>query len=230
MEDRTRVSNSGGSGATERQTLRVRLVFEVRAGTPVQNEALNLLFGNQMLVGREPSCEIPILDSRISRKHALIRIDPDAIRLTDLGSTNGTVRNGEPVTEEIIIMNRDRIEFGRVRYFETRMIERDGHVTSIRLAAGADAYLLAPAEVLIGRADPDNRSCDLLIYDPALELRHARFEHFYGNTFVVSLNEKNPVKVNGKPVKELEIHSGQLLEMGKTLLRYEIVSDSPSAA
>jgi pSer/pThr/pTyr-binding forkhead associated (FHA) protein len=225
MEDRTRVTTTGGSDGPERQTLRVRLVFEVRAGTPVKGEVLNLLFGNQMLVGREPTCEIPILDNRISRKHALLRIDPDAIRLTDLGSTNGTIRNGEPVTEEIIVMNRDRIDFGQVRTFETRVIERDGHLTSIRLAAGADAYLLAPVEVLIGRADPQNRACDLLIYDPALELRHARLEHFYGNTFVVSLNEKNPVRVNGKPVKELEIHSGQLIELGKTLIRYEIVGD-----
>jgi len=225
MEDRTRVTTTGG-GTTDRQTLRVRLVFEVRAGTQVQNEALNLLFGNQMLVGRDPTCDIPIIDNRISRKHALLRIDPDAVRLTDLGSTNGTIRNGEPVTEEIIIMNRDRIDFGGVRTFETRMIERDGHFTSIRLAWGTEAYLLAPAEVLIGRADPQNRACDLLIYDPALELRHARFEHFYGNTFVVSLDEKNPVKVNGKPVKELEIHSGQLLELGKTLLRYEVVGAS----
>jgi pSer/pThr/pTyr-binding forkhead associated (FHA) protein len=227
MEDRTRVTTTGSSsGATDRQTLRVRLVFEVRAGTPVKNEAINLLFGNQMLVGREPTCDIPIIDNRVSRKHALLRIDPDAIRLTDLGSTNGTIRNGEPVTEEIIVMDRDRIDFGRARTFETKMIERDGHLASIRLAWGTDAYLLAPAEVLIGRADPANRACDLLIYDPALELRHARLEHFYGNTFVVSLNEQNPVKVNGKPVKELEIHSGQLLELGKTLVRYEVVGAS----
>lgn len=225
MEDRTRVSTTVGGGA-ERHTLRARLVFEVRAGVPVQGEALNLLFGAQMLIGRDESCEIPVLDNRISRKHALIRIDPDAIRLVDLGSTNGTVRNGEPVTEEIILMNRDRIEFGRALTFETRVIEREGHVTSVRLAAGPVAYLLAPAEVLIGRADPANRNCDLLIYDPALALRHARLEHFYGNTFVVSLDESNLVRVNGKPIKELEIHHGQLIELGKTLLRYELVNPS----
>ena len=225
VEDRTRVSTTVGSG-TERHTLRARLIFEVRAGVPVQGESLNLLFGAQMLIGRDESCEIPILDNRISRKHALIRIDPDAIRLVDLGSTNGTVRNGEPVTEEIILMNRDRIEFGRALTFETRVIEREGHVTSVRLASGPVAYLLAPAEALIGRAEPGNRSCDLLIYDPALELRHARFEHFYGNTFVVSLEEKNSVRINGKPVKELEIHHNQLLELGKTLIRYELINPS----
>jgi hypothetical protein len=223
MQDYTRISTVGGEGE-DRKTLRSRLVFEERAGTPVKGEAINLLFGTQMLMGRDEVCEITIQDNRISRKHAILRIETDAVRLSDLGSTNGTTRNDESVTEEIILNNRDRICLGRAVTFEVRIVEREGQVSSVRLATGTTAFLLAPSEILIGKSDPSNFNCDLMIYDPDLELTHGRLEHFYANTFVVSLSPEKPVLVNNKPIRELEIHNGYTITMGKTRMRWEILS------
>ncbi len=222
MEDHTRISTTIG-GSDERKTLRVRVVFEERSGHPVKDETMTLLFGTQMLLGRDEVCEIPIKDNRISRKHVLIRIEPDGVRLADLGSTNGTTRNDEPVTEEIILNNRDRITVGRAVTFEVRLVEREGQICSARLASGPSAFLLAPSEVLIGRSDPKNLTCDLMIYDSELELRHARIDHFYDNTFIMSLVPEKPVLVNNKPVKELEIHPDYTITLGKTRLRWEVI-------
>ncbi len=221
VQDHTRISTVGGEGE-ERKTYKTRLVFLERSGVPVQGESISVLFGTQMLAGRDDICEIMIQDNRISRKHALIRIEPDGVRLSDLGSTNGTTRNDELITEEIILNNRDRVCLGRAVTFEVRIVEREGQVSSARLATGSTAFLLAPSEIVIGRTDPNNFSCDLMVYDPDMELVHSRIEHFYNNTFVVSLSPEKPVLVNNKPVKELEIHNGNVLTMGKTRLRWEI--------
>jgi len=42
------------------------------------------------------------LDSKVSRKHALIQFDPDSRRyiITDLGSSNGVFMNGVRITKD----------------------------------------------------------------------------------------------------------------------------------
>jgi len=40
-------------------------------------------------IGRDPGCELRLHDERASRFHARIEPDGDALRLTDLGSSNG---------------------------------------------------------------------------------------------------------------------------------------------
>ena len=46
--------------------------------------------GSQYRVGRDPQSDIVIDDSRVSWRHAVLRVDRDAWVLEDAGSTNGT--------------------------------------------------------------------------------------------------------------------------------------------
>ena len=57
-------------------------------------------------------------DHRISRRHAAIRLAPQEAFLVDLGSTNGTWCNGQPVGAETRLADGDRIRLGlvEVRY------------------------------------------------------------------------------------------------------------------
>jgi pSer/pThr/pTyr-binding forkhead associated (FHA) protein len=219
-DDHTSV-NEDATSSEENKAFKARLFIERRMGRPVEGEMINLLFGAQMLVGRDRSCEISLSDDSISRKHALVRIDPDAVRLNDLGSTNGTKRNRYRVTEEIIIESGDTISFAKAKAYETRIVIKNEMVSSVRLARGKEAYLLVPQEFLIGFADPENDDVDLKIYDPAILPRHARIEYFAGRVFVVSLDPERPVVVNSNPVREIEIRNHYLIEMGDTLLRFE---------
>jgi DNA-binding NtrC family response regulator len=41
-------------------------------------------------IGSAPDCELVLRDPAVSRKHASVQIDSEGLRLTDLGSTNGT--------------------------------------------------------------------------------------------------------------------------------------------
>src|SRR4051812_28541398 len=48
---------------------------------------------DEMTVGRDPSADISVADQSISRKHARLNKESGKIRLTDLGSSNGTFIN-----------------------------------------------------------------------------------------------------------------------------------------
>jgi hypothetical protein len=63
-------------------------------------------------IGRLPECDIVISDPGASRRHATItRQDGGEYVLTDLGSTNGTIVNNEPVGEHVLT-DGDRITIG----------------------------------------------------------------------------------------------------------------------
>ncbi len=67
---------------------------------------------SDMEVGRSPSCEIPLTDDQVSRKHALIFLHEGQVRLKDLGSRNGTLVNGERITGEVVLQPGDRVRVG----------------------------------------------------------------------------------------------------------------------
>ncbi len=50
-------------------------------------------------MGRLPECAIVLDDPNVSRRHAQVRREGDAVLVVDLGSTNGTRVNGVPVRE-----------------------------------------------------------------------------------------------------------------------------------
>jgi hypothetical protein len=55
------------------------------------------LADDTLTIGRLAECEIPLADPNVSRRHAQLRRDGEAVYLVDLGSTNGTKVNGAPI-------------------------------------------------------------------------------------------------------------------------------------
>ena len=49
------------------------------------------------LLGRGTDCDLRLVDPGVSRHHAELRVEDDQVVLVDLGSTNGTFVNGQPV-------------------------------------------------------------------------------------------------------------------------------------
>jgi hypothetical protein len=66
-------------------------------------------------VGRHADNTIAIDDSFVSGSHAEIAFDGGGWWLQDVGSTNGTTLNNQPVRSRVRITNGDIIQFGRVR-------------------------------------------------------------------------------------------------------------------
>jgi predicted component of type VI protein secretion system len=63
-------------------------------------------------IGREPSLALPLDDTQASRRHARIGIQNNAIVVEDLGSTNGTYVNDQPIQAPRVIQPGDRVRIG----------------------------------------------------------------------------------------------------------------------
>lgn len=67
------------------------------------------------IIGRSPECGIMLPSNTVSRRHAQIRREGERFLLRDLGSTNGTLLNSEPVIGEEVLKDRDEIGIGIYR-------------------------------------------------------------------------------------------------------------------
>ncbi|MDR0882387.1 MAG: sigma 54-interacting transcriptional regulator [Candidatus Adiutrix sp.] len=65
------------------------------------------------VLGRAPECDLLIFDRSASRQHAEIFIMDDSYYLADLGSTNGTLLNEQPVTLQTRLQPFDCIKIGQ---------------------------------------------------------------------------------------------------------------------
>jgi hypothetical protein len=68
-----------------------------------------------VLIGRRADSTVVLPSNTVSRRHAQIRREGDSFLLSDLGSTNGTLLNGEPVIGAERLDDRDEIAVGIYR-------------------------------------------------------------------------------------------------------------------
>jgi len=67
----------------------------------------------KITIGRLPDNSLQISDDSVSSHHAELALEHGAYHLHDLGSTNGTFINGEPVTDAIL-KDGDQLRIGKV--------------------------------------------------------------------------------------------------------------------
>lgn len=67
-----------------------------------------------LVIGRSKDCDLPLLDQNVSRQHTRLEYGGQGWMLTDLGSTNGTVVNGQQLRphEAYPLHPGDRIVLG----------------------------------------------------------------------------------------------------------------------
>lgn len=66
----------------------------------------------EVFIGRSPSCTISLEDAKVSRKHVRLAIEDGQARVSDLGSRNGTLVNGEKLEAELVLLPGDRLQVG----------------------------------------------------------------------------------------------------------------------
>jgi len=78
-------------------------------------QTIDLQLGRKLVVGRAVTSDVPIYDPTISRRHAEIVLTTSGVRVTDLGSSNGTFLNGAKITDAEAGAN-DVVTFGKVAF------------------------------------------------------------------------------------------------------------------
>ena len=79
------------------------------------NQTIELRASPPMVVGRALTSDIPIADPTISRRHAEVSIADGQVLIHDMGSSNGTFRNGQQITDASC-QHGDDITFGKVQF------------------------------------------------------------------------------------------------------------------
>jgi hypothetical protein len=92
-------------------------LFIEPATTPGYKHHLSIR--NWATIGRAEDADLRIADDCVSRKHARVSAAPSqggtALRLSDLGSSNGTFVNGQRILSEHLLAPGDLIEIGNAR-------------------------------------------------------------------------------------------------------------------
>ncbi len=64
------------------------------------------------VLGRSTEADVVVADDTVSRRHAELRGDRSAVEVEDLGSSNGTTLNGNPIAGAITLHDGDLLGLG----------------------------------------------------------------------------------------------------------------------
>jgi pSer/pThr/pTyr-binding forkhead associated (FHA) protein len=71
----------------------------------------------ELIIGRDPGCDVVINDRQVSRYHARIERNLDGVQVEDLGSKNGTFVNGLRIEEPAALHDNDMLQIALVQHF-----------------------------------------------------------------------------------------------------------------
>jgi two-component system cell cycle response regulator len=132
--------------------------------------------GDEMIIGRDPTADITIPDSSISRKHAKVIKEGNVIKIEDLGSSNGTAVNGKKLEKGAVakLAKEDLIKLGNtiVKYLPAGEIEIIFY-GNLNQAANTDpltkcfnkGYFLEAIEAEVKRAKALSTKLSLIFFD-----------------------------------------------------------------
>ena len=126
-----------------------------------------------LVIGRSSKCDIQIDQESISRNHSKIVNTGKSILIRDLGSTNGTYVNDEPV-DEYVLRDGDLIKIGRTifKFLTGGNIENAYHEEIYRLTTVDGLtqifnkrYFMDTIEREVARAHRYRRPLSLVMFD-----------------------------------------------------------------
>ncbi len=90
---------------------KTELTIVVRAGSG--KEKTYSFAKNRILIGRTVSCDIPLEEAAAGKEHARLEVSEEgAIRLVDLGTSTGTLLNGNRFSDAILVSDGDELRVG----------------------------------------------------------------------------------------------------------------------
>jgi pSer/pThr/pTyr-binding forkhead associated (FHA) protein len=182
-----------------------------------------------ILIGRDPSCDIIIVDRQVSRHHARIIQTPAGIQMEDLASKNGTHLNGRPLKTASILQDGDNIQIALAQKF----VFLSADATIPLMAGDAD-----PQTDLLPGASKSSRQTTIVDNDPSQEPpRRLHLDKRSRRVWINLIDQGNITRRKGRTAstREVEIDPPlsasqfRLLEMlydqqGQVVPRQELIS------
>lgn len=126
----------------QQNRFKLRLINDNNSTPPKEFE----LTKSEITIGREENVDVPIPATAVSRRHARLTLEGDQYFIEDLGSSNGTFINGEPLTKRRPLNSGDRIRLGQIinLVYEAPVVE--SHKTAVHSAESN--------KTVVGSAEP----------------------------------------------------------------------------
>lgn len=182
-------------------------------------------------IGRDPNCDIPINDSRISRTHIRISFNGKTWELADLGSSNGTFRDSKQV-DRIKVNETVDIHLGGVgnllltftvlqgstgeRLKPTmRVLDKDAtrvakNINEESISVGGPRRIRLQQRIRIGRGEES----DWRIDDLNVSRSHAEVvQNKDGSYEMIDLKSTNGTFINGQSIKREKLIYGDVISI-----------------
>lgn len=238
------MAQATGRGPTQLGvSIRAVLRWDDVSGTP---QALYLREGDTVQIGRETNNDIILSDPGVSRNHAILAWRDGAFEIADLGSTNGTQVNDQPVTDPRKLHDGDVIRVYQIElsFLEVSPTSAEAEQTPSRVKTGREPtfvvlpdspqprlivsagteegreIILPAGAIEIGRATA-RATWDVSLQDRAISRPHARIEQQDEGFVLIDLGSANGTQVNGRIIEEPTLlRDGDLIELGETTLLF----------
>lgn len=167
-------------------------------------------------LGRSQDNDVLLQDPKVSGHHARFLFSGPGVQILDLGSSNGTYVNGQPITAQVprAVNPGDVIQMGdtvvALRPAQPSQAQfpgagaaappgagRDsGLILQVQVGRRADEIPVTKGELQLGRA----RDNDVILDSPLVSGHHARLRFEAGNLQVMDLGSLNSTRLNGQPL------------------------------
>lgn len=121
-------------------------MFQITARSGASKGTSWVIAERPLVFGRDIVCDIRVSDPLVSRRHCQIWLDGDRVTLRDLGSSNATFVNGEPV-KEARLEPGDEVAVGSAIFLVARVV-MDTEVPSFSPKSPPPTQSLVPGEPL----------------------------------------------------------------------------------
>ncbi len=114
-----------------------------------------------LVFGRDINCDIKVSDPLVSRRHCEVSLQDDRVLIRDLGSSNATFVNGDPVNAAQLTAG-DEVAVGSAIFLVTRVRDlgaqtpppSQGNSPTSSLVIGEPLYMKGDSEALFSQARP----------------------------------------------------------------------------
>ncbi len=176
-----------------------------------------VLLNASFTIGRSPDNDLPIAKDAVSRHHARIEAAQGGYRISDLGSRNGTQRNGERFrSDSRWLANGDTMVIcGEVLRFLAGEETLLG--TPHAPISGTQVVQLTKPHLTLGR----DGSNDVVLADPNVSRFHAELGRTEDGLAIRDLGSRNGTRVNGELVRSTLLQPGAEVGIGPYRLLFD---------